>query len=215
MITNITSQDGTAYLWAGSDLQYPFYIKEIHFHIADLEMPTIEWQGDLSGPPEGNGIQGAISYSYNQETDQLVGQVCIPPSQQVIRTIQLTHGDAYHYFRNYLGYLESRQITFHQYNNSPIQQFGRGYALYLPEGYDSDPYKDWPLLVFLIGTGERGQSLSLLTRHGPLRTVLDGQALPFIIVSPLLENSPDFRSFPEIYLDGLMNEILTDFRVDP
>jgi predicted peptidase len=71
------------------------------------------------------------------------------------------------------------------------------------------------LIVFLIGTGERGHSLSLLTKHGPLRTVLDGQPLPFIIVSPMLEVSPDFRSFPEAYLDKLMNEILADYRVDP
>jgi predicted peptidase len=70
------------------------------------------------------------------------------------------------------------------------------------------------LIVFLIGTGERGHSLSLLTKHGPLQAVLEGQALPFIIASPMLEVLPNTRSFPESYLDTLMEELLADYRVD-
>ena len=215
LITTITPQDGTAYLWAGTDLQYPFYIKEIHFRVIPGETPAIEWQGDLTGPPEGKGVQGVISFAYNQETTQLVGSVRLPPSQQVIRTIQLAHGEAYRYYRDYPRYLESQRITFHEFETAAQQRIGWGYALYLPEGYESDPQKDWPLIVFLIGTGERGHSLSLLTKHGPLQTVLNGQSLPVIITSPMLEISPDFRSFPEGYLDDLMEEILANCRVDP
>lgn len=215
LINGISPTEGTAYLWAGTDLQYPFYVKEIHFRVVPGEQPAIEWQGDLTGPPEGRGILGAISIGYDPETDQLVGSVRIPPSQEVIRTIQFAHGDTYHYFRDYASYLESQRITFHEFTAAAQRRVGRGYTLYLPEGYETDLRQDWPLIVFLIGTGERGQSLSLLTKHGPLRTILNGQALPFIIASPMLEVSTRFRSFPEDYLDKLMEDILSKYRVDP
>jgi predicted peptidase len=141
--------------------------------------------------------------------------VRIPTFQEVIRTIQLAHGESYRYYRDYPRYLARQRITFHAFEAATQHRVGWGYALYLPEGYEADPQQDWPLIVFLIGTGERGHSLSLLTKHGPLRTVLDGQPLPFIITSPMLEVSPDFRSFPEDYLDRLMEEILADYREDP
>ena len=214
LVTSISPQRGTAYLWAGTDLQYPFYVKEIHFRVIPGDEPAIEWQADLTGSPEGKGLQGVISIVHEQETDQLVGSVRVPPSQQVVRTIQLAHGEAYRYYSNYRGYLESQHISFHEFDNDAQRRVGWGYALYLPEGYETGMQKDWPLLVFLIGTGERGHSLSLLTKHGPLRTVLDGGRLPFIIASPMLEISSDFRSFPEAHLDALMDELLADYRVD-
>jgi predicted peptidase len=37
--------------------------------------------------------------------------------------------------------------------------------------------------------------------------------LPFLIVAPLLNMS--HNSFPEEYMDGVLTEILTDYRVDP
>ncbi len=51
LVSKITPQDGTAYLWAGTDLQYPFFIKEIHFQVIPGENPAIEWQADLTGHP--------------------------------------------------------------------------------------------------------------------------------------------------------------------
>jgi hypothetical protein len=101
LISAISSQGGIAYLWAGTDLQYPFYVKEIHFQTISGEIPTIQWQGDLTGPLEGRGVLGALSIQYDRATDHLVGSVRIPPSQDVIRTIQFVHGDTYHYFRDY------------------------------------------------------------------------------------------------------------------
>jgi hypothetical protein len=214
LVNQITPQDGTAYLWAGTDLQYPFYIKEIHFKVIPGQSTTIEWQADLTGHPEGNGIVGLISFSYDPLSDQLLGKIRVPPSEQVTRSVELHRGQALHYFRDYARYLQSRRITFHEYKAVTQQRVGRGYAIYLPDSYEVKPQKTWPLIVFLIGTGERGHSLSLLTKHGPLRFVLNSQSLPFIIVSPMLEVSPEFRSFPEGYLDDLLKEILSEYRVD-
>ena len=38
------------------------------------------------------------------------------------------------------------------------------YLLYLPEGYRER--KDWPLVMFLHGVGERGNVLELVKAHG-------------------------------------------------
>jgi len=214
LVSQITPQDGIAYLWAGTDLQYPFFIKEIQFRVIPGDSPIIEWRADLTGHPEGKGVVGLITFSYDPVSDRLLGNIRVPPSEQVARSVELHRGQARHYFRDYPRYLQSRRIIFNEYEAVAQQRVGRGYALYLPQGYEVEPQKTWPLIVFLIGTGERGHSLSLLTKHGPLRVVLNGQPLPFIIVSPMLEVLPEFRSFPESYLDDLLKGILSEYRVD-
>ncbi|MEM1055961.1 MAG: prolyl oligopeptidase family serine peptidase [Bacteroidota bacterium] len=54
----------------------------------------------------------------------------------------------------------------------------------LPEDYDADTTRAWPLLVFLHGAGERGDDLSLVNVHGPVKEREAGRDLPFVIVSP-------------------------------
>lgn len=54
----------------------------------------------------------------------------------------------------------------------------------LPAGYDAEPDRDWPLLLFLHGAGERGDSLEAVTIHGPVKERRQGRDLPFVIVSP-------------------------------
>ena len=61
---------------------------------------------------------------------------------------------------------------------------GYKYLLSLPEGYESDPAKKWPLLVFLHGAGERGDDLSLLNKHGPPKLIAAGKKFEAIVVSP-------------------------------
>jgi predicted peptidase len=41
------------------------------------------------------------------------------------------------------------------------------YLLYFPEGYRQDTLKKWPLLLFLHGSGERGDDLEKVKKHGP------------------------------------------------
>ncbi|MEM0962413.1 MAG: prolyl oligopeptidase family serine peptidase [Bacteroidota bacterium] len=53
----------------------------------------------------------------------------------------------------------------------------------LPDGYDEQD-RQWPLLLFLHGAGERGEDLSLVGIHGPLKERREGRDLPFVIVAP-------------------------------
>jgi len=48
---------------------------------------------------------------------------------------------------------------------------GYDYLLYLPKGYDAKADKQWPLILFLHGAGERGTNVWLVTVHGPPKLV--------------------------------------------
>ena len=58
------------------------------------------------------------------------------------------------------------------------------YLLYLPKSYGERKDQKWPLILFLHGAGERGDSLELVKKHGPPKLVDQGKDLPFIIISP-------------------------------
>ena len=58
------------------------------------------------------------------------------------------------------------------------------YLLSLPESYDADSAKNWPLVVFLHGAGERGDDLEKVSIHGPPKRVREGAEFPFILASP-------------------------------
>lgn len=59
-----------------------------------------------------------------------------------------------------------------------------GYLLSLPEDYESDSEKNWPLVIFLHGAGERGDDLTKVEMHGPTKRVKEGASFPFILVAP-------------------------------
>ena len=46
-----------------------------------------------------------------------------------------------------------------------------GYLLYLPPGYDAKATKQWPVILFLHGAGERGTNLAQVAVHGPPKLV--------------------------------------------
>jgi len=58
------------------------------------------------------------------------------------------------------------------------------YLLYVPESYDASADKEWPLLVFLHGAGERGDDLELVKKHGPPKKIAAGESMPLIVASP-------------------------------
>jgi predicted peptidase len=85
---------------------------------------------------------------------------------------------------------------------SQLDQSRREFLVYLPVGYAEDPEKNWPLMLFLHGDGERGdglKELNFVMAHGPLYEAwIQRKKIPFIIIAPQLhmfdfrENGPDF-----------------------
>lgn len=73
---------------------------------------------------------------------------------------------------------------------SEIEGEERDYFVYLPKGYESSSDKNWPVLMFLHGNGERGNGkdeLGFSMVHGPLMEAwAQKRDLPFIIINPQL-----------------------------
>ena len=86
------------------------------------------------------------------------------------------------------------------------------YLLALPEGYEAGD-ASWPLVLFLHGSGERGDSLGLVSVHGPPRLVREGASFPFILVSPQQPLGSGWWKPRE--LAALLDEIESSYRVDP
>lgn len=67
----------------------------------------------------------------------------------------------------------------------------RQFLLYLPKGFEDEPDKKWPVMLFLHGNGERGNGtteLDFVLTHGPLYEVwIQKRELPFIILGPQLQ----------------------------
>lgn len=58
------------------------------------------------------------------------------------------------------------------------------YYLYYPEEYETQPEKEFPILLFLHGGGESGDSLVALKRNGPPKMIVEGKHFPFLILAP-------------------------------
>ena len=80
-----------------------------------------------------------------------------------------------------------------------------------PDGYDKDPTKKWPLMLFLHGAGERGSDVEKVRTHGPVKEVRRGHKLPFIIVAPqCVEN--ELWDVPSLI--ALLDHVEHHYRVD-
>ena len=85
------------------------------------------------------------------------------------------------------------------------------YLQYLPEGYQAEPDRKWPLLVFLHGAGERGDNLDAVKIHGPPKLAEAGKKIPFIVIAP---QCPKDSWWPWQPVMPLIEQLEKDLRVD-
>ena len=88
------------------------------------------------------------------------------------------------------------------------------YLLSLPQGYDDDKEKSWPLILFLHGAGERGDDVNLVAKHGPPKLIAAGKDIPAIVVSPQCPTDQWWTDHLEA-LTALLDETARKYRVDP
>ena len=86
------------------------------------------------------------------------------------------------------------------------------YLLYLPQEYDGQPEKKWPLLMHLHGVGERGDDLEKVKTHGPARYIAEGKDYPFVIVTP---QCPADQWWDPDALLALLDTVTRSLRIDP
>jgi predicted peptidase len=99
-----------------------------------------------------------------------------------------------------------------KFEKTTTKNLSCNYLLFLPESYDQQQ-KDWPLILFLHGAGERGNDLTKVKVHGPPKIVEKQKDFPFIVVSP---QCPEEQWWTD-NLDTLINlldEIITQYNVD-
>jgi len=92
-----------------------------------------------------------------------------------------------------------------------VQPVQLQYLLALPEGYDEDKQKKWPLVLFLHGMGERGSTLTNVAVHGPPKLVAQGRKFPFILVAPQCPLG-DFWHAEQLI--ALLDDVKKQYRVD-
>ena len=82
------------------------------------------------------------------------------------------------------------------------------YLVILPDNFKlSDKL---PLLLFLHGSGERGEDLQLVKKHGPFKAIQEGQ-VQTIIVAP---QCPKDEWWNAEVLSGLLDEVQKNYPVD-
>ena len=86
-----------------------------------------------------------------------------------------------------------------------------GYLLYLPPEYGKED-KEWPMILFLHGVGERGNDLEKVKMHGPPKLVSQGKDFPFVIVSP---QCPDGEWWNSEVLVNLVDYVVENYSIDP
>jgi predicted esterase len=203
VIQEISAQGGKAFLWLGTNLQYPSSIQEVHFSVLPGDIPAIEFDATFEGPTQG------IRLVLDSEKKHLKS----PDSSY--RPLDLSRDLSFYVYKDYDQYLSSKRIYAKAYLNSDLARYGKGYLLYLPKGYEDNPTKTWPMIFFLHGIGDRGDNPNILAKASPFMMIREKKQLPCIIVAPLLKPLSGAPYFPIEYLDGVLTEVRSIYRVDP
>lgn len=90
-----------------------------------------------------------------------------------------------------------------------------GYLLYAPAGYGRDARRRWPLVVFLHGSGEKGEDPELLRAQPLPKTLAATTSFPALVLSPQLPRRIAWWSDVLGPLDALVRTITTRYAVDP
>jgi predicted peptidase len=86
------------------------------------------------------------------------------------------------------------------------------YLLFLPQAYGKDPAKKWPLILFLHGSGERGDDINKVKLFGLPKVLEQWKEFPFVVVSP---QCPADQWWDPLTVVTLLDEVREKYAVDP
>jgi len=86
------------------------------------------------------------------------------------------------------------------------------YYLYFPQDYEINPQKEFPILLFLHGGGESGDTLGALKKNGPPKLIVQGKQFPFLILAP--QNPHQKKWWNTRAVNQLLDSIIENNRVD-
>ena len=112
---------------------------------------------------------------------------------------------------NVIGYLAIDNQWWFDLRKDIGQPQSYPYMIQLPEGYEADAAKHWPLLLYLHGSGERGTDLINVKRDGPPFLIAHGKKFPAIVIAPQTADA----GWSAPVLAQLIDDISAKYRVDP
>lgn len=86
------------------------------------------------------------------------------------------------------------------------------YLLHVPEEYDKDSNKKWPVIFYLHGRHASGKNLQSLKRYGLPYYISKGKKMDFIVVSPQCPWGKNWAS--EDWFNPVFDEVASKLRVD-
>ena len=86
------------------------------------------------------------------------------------------------------------------------------YYLYFPDEYEEESKKEFPILLFLHGGGESGDSLVAIKRNGPPKMIVEGKKFPFLILAP--QNPYQKKWWNTRAVNQLLDSVVANNRVD-
>lgn len=88
------------------------------------------------------------------------------------------------------------------------------YLVFTPKGFSTERGSKWPLLLFLHGAGERGDSLKQILVNGPpkLTSTSQWREYPFVVVSPQARTDSIWSN---LALDALIDDVVKRYNIDP
>ncbi len=95
---------------------------------------------------------------------------------------------------------------------APVADGGYHFQLFLPRSYRADGQESYPLLIFLHGSGERGDDINAVKVHGPPKIADQNPDFPFILISPQLPAEEDWDLAK---LDAIVDQVSATYAVDP
>ena len=106
---------------------------------------------------------------------------------------------------------QDNKQTAHSFEKEIKITLSANYLLYLPQDYTESNDKNFPLVLFLHGAGERGDDLEKVKIHGLPKLINEGKEFPFIVVSP---QCPENMFWNADVLSALLDEIEANYRID-
>lgn len=103
-------------------------------------------------------------------------------------------------------------------NGQPPSHAKMEYLLYFPVGYEQDSEREWPLIMFLHGSGDSDNDSAYVIGQGLPEVLHLGEApedFPFIVVSPqAFPNTPWWVGDTLDILNLLLDEVIEKYHVD-
>ena len=87
------------------------------------------------------------------------------------------------------------------------------YLAYLPNGYDKNDTKAWPLIIYLHGSSCKGNNLERLKKYGPPFYLDRGMDVDAIVISPQCPSNKNWTA--GTWFESFYQELKTKYNIDP